>query len=156
MESHLLDDCSLTLPEKILTFSYEFPALWTLVIHLELVENRERIAISFTIKSSFWCTTLDDVINEIIWCSIFFLSKADALYCIFICETCSAIALAVSFIFIRLWCLALLTFRNFLTIMLASFSMLIPHYYAQNYAGIMWTTLSPDEYVSNARDRKIN
>ena len=29
----------------------------------------------------------------------------------------------------------------FLTIMLAYCSMLIPHYYAQNYAGIMWTTL---------------
>ena len=49
--------------KKILTFSYEFPAFWTLVIHLELVENRERTAISFTIKSSFWCTTLDDVIT---------------------------------------------------------------------------------------------
>ena len=28
-----------------------------------------------------------------------------------------------------------------LTVMLAWCSMLIPHYYAQNYAGIMWTTL---------------
>jgi len=57
-----------TLPEKKTTFlkklfSYEVPAFWPLVIHLELLENRERFAV-------FFCDEIIILVCHLGWCDI--------------------------------------------------------------------------------------
>jgi len=62
MKAHPLDDLSFDSTRKKTIMFYEF---WPLVIHLEVLQNRERFAVFFCYKISFLSSILDDVVFSI-------------------------------------------------------------------------------------------
>jgi len=98
-ETRPLDEVSLTLPGK----KFEFPAFWPLVIHLELVENRERFP-------AFFFDKIVILVHHLGWCdewchcslNVYFVNWCSVLH-LHPWKICSMMASAVLVILTSIW-----------------------------------------------------